>query len=165
MVNTVVFGWLCLDAHWMTMIHAYECHKKIVHPSLFKRQISSGSRCVFARLCWELKHLLTEGLAFATEVVPKLYLRSYKKNMTLHNWFLLCLCLLSAGFATFHSSTEDGGQQYRASENQKTSNTVGSNFPLSHHQYLPALHILCVWGSNGRNWGHGVMELSWTLGT
>ena len=32
-------------------------------------------------------------------------------------------------------------EQYRASENQTTSNTVGSNFPLSHHQYLPALHM------------------------
>ena len=29
-------------------------------------------------------HFLTEGLAFATEVVPKLYSRSYKKKMTLH---------------------------------------------------------------------------------
>ena len=43
-----------------------------------------GSRCVFAKVVLGAQvshlHLLTEGLAFATEVVPKLYLRSYKKK-------------------------------------------------------------------------------------
>lgn len=128
--------------------------------SNFKRV---GSRCVFAKVVLGAQvshlHLLTEGLAFATEVVAKLYSRSYRKNMTLHNWFLLCLCLLSAGFTTFYSSTEDGGQQYRASENQKTSNTVGSNFPFSHHQYLPALHMcMGIQWPKLRSWFHGTFK-------